>query len=76
LRRLPLATSGTPMPIAAAAAKAMSAAPASDVQGVKLRIRPQTQSAAMAPSAGPEGVGLPVQLRTAVNRNPTMTAKT
>ena len=42
--------------------------------GVRTSTRPATQSAASAISIAPAGVGFPVQLRTAVSRNPAMTA--
>ena len=43
--------------------------------GVNTSTRPATQSAASAISVAPVGVGFPVQLRTAVKRNPATTAK-
>ena len=47
---------------------------AATAKGVRTSTRPATQSDASAISGRPVGVGLPVQLRTAVNRNPAMTA--
>ena len=44
------------------------------VNGVTIRTRPATQSIANAISGTPAGVGFPVQLRTAVSRNPATTA--
>ena len=43
-------------------------------KGVSTSTRPAIQSAASAISVRPVGVGMPVQLRTAVSRNPAMTA--
>ena len=55
------------------ATSSMTAAVAGPVRN---RMRARNQSRAIAPSSAPVGVGLPVQLRTAVNRNPVMTATT
>ena len=43
-------------------------------KGVRTSTRPATQSAASAISGTPAGVGFPVQVRTAVRRNPATTA--
>ena len=74
LRRLPLATSGRPMPIATAAANARSihADTCSDCSATILE---RTQIPAIKASGQPVGVGLPDQTRTAVSRKPAITAK-
>src|SRR3990172_7221126 len=62
------------MPAASASANAVSPAAAANGHGVAGSTRPATHSAAIAASLLPVGVDNPVQLQTAVSRNPAITA--
>ena len=62
------------MPMATAIGNAALTTAAARAKGVSTSTRPATHSAASAISGAPVGVGFPVQLRTAVNRNPATTA--
>ncbi len=72
--RLPLAISGCPMPPATAIANTAPAAAAAG-NDTRASARASSHRAAIAASAAPVGVGRPVHTRTAVSRNPAITAK-
>ncbi len=66
--------SGMPIATARASGNAAFTTAAARANGVSTSTRPNTHSAASAINGAPVAVGWPVQTRTAVNRNPAMTA--